>query len=136
MNNQKLSPFEIVNLIYSKERELTLEEIEINYNAYIINRALSFNLDTVFFANELNQHWQLSKKMQFDFLYYGVTKKKRYGKWLKKESDLDEEKIDLVKKYFDYSNTRAREVIPILDKLNVWDEIRNTFKTGGLKNNK
>lgn len=130
------SPFDIVNIISSKERLLTPEELDRDYNAFIINRALSNNYDTIFFANEMNKSWGLSKKLQFHFYFFGIDKRKRYGKWFKKGTDTDEEKIKLIKQYFDYSTIKAKEVLPILDKLDIWDEIRSTFKKGGLKNNK
>ena len=129
---EKLSPFDFVKMIYEKTRIPTEEEIG-DYNPYIINIALSNNLDSVFPANELNANWQLGKRMQFDFLYFILDRRKRYGKWHKKELDREERKIDMVKEYYGYSTARAREVIPILDQQNAWKQIEEELKKGGLK---
>jgi hypothetical protein len=136
MSSLKLSPFDIVNIIYLKERELTDEEIDLWYNAYIINRALSNNLDTIFLANELNMSWQLSKRMQFHFFYYAVDKRKRYGKWHKKEVDAEEEKIQLIKDCYGYSTTKARETLPLIEQQKGWGQLKAEMKKGGIARSK
>ena len=136
MNSQKLTPFDIVNIIYLKERELTEEEIDLWYNAYIINRALSNNLDTIFLANEMNLNWQLSKRMQFHFFYYAVDKRKRYGKWHKKAIDAEEEKLQLIKDCYGYSITKAMEILPLIEQQKGWKQLKAEMEKGGRARNK
>jgi hypothetical protein len=53
----------------------------------------------------------LDKKMQFDFMRFGIRKKKRRSTWLKKET---EENIEIIKQSYGYNNSKAQEVLNIL----------------------
>ena len=50
--------------------------MEKEYPPFIINKCLSGHLDTVLFANEMNQHHFLPKKMQYDFFLNSVRKRR------------------------------------------------------------
>ena len=80
-----MSPFDFVRQINHGKVNLIDEtpELEKEYKQFIINRALSFNHDTVRYANEMNFHNHLDSKLQFDFFLNTIRPKKRYGKWLK-----------------------------------------------------
>jgi len=126
---------EYLNAInYTKESLLDTddESVEKEYTPFVVNRCLSYFIDTVLYVNEMNQRAHSPKKMQFDYLLHSIRKNKRYSKWLKRES---EENLELVKQFYGYSDRRAREVIDMLseDDLN-W--IRNKLETGGARNRK
>jgi len=105
------------------------ESVEKEYTPFVVNRCLSYFMDTVLYANEMNYHNTLSKKMQFDYLVGTIRKNKRYSKWLKRES---EEHLDIVKRFYGYSERRAREVLDILTEDDVqWMEER--LNTGGMR---
>jgi len=79
------------------------------------------------FANELNQYHFLPKKMQYDFFINIVRKKKRFSPWIRQDKVKD---LDYVKKYYDYSNEKAKQALKILteEQLNF---IKSKFETGG-----
>lgn len=108
----------IPSLLQGKNPVLeTEEDIEKHYPPHIINRALSYHPDCIFFAQEMNLHYHLSKKMQHDFLFYGLRKYKRPfpGKWAKKVDDDNYRDIEAIMKAMNYSYQRACEVLPLLN---------------------
>ena len=94
-----MSPFDFVKQINYGKRNLIDEnpELEKEYKQYIINRALSFNYDTVLYANEMNVKNHVDSKLQFDFFLNTIRPKKRYGKWLKRENN---GVLELINKHF------------------------------------
>lgn len=116
--------FDWVNSItYTKENLLDTSEAK-EYNPYITNKSLSYHLDCLLFANEMNMRPYLDKDIQYTFLLNGIRKKKRYSKWEKK---YDNEDIKYIKKYYNYNDEKAHQVIDLLSK----DEIayiKNTYE--------
>ena len=127
---KKLSPFDLANNMMKKTGHMDYEELKGVYNAFMINRIFSNGPHSIFFANEMNQCWQMPVTLQFDFYYFGLPKSNRYNPWPKKEKEL-EFKIDLVKRRYNYSTLRAKEVIPLIDELDLWDEIEADLNLGG-----
>ena len=126
-----MSPFDFVRQINHGKKNLIDEtpELEKEYKQFIINRALSFNHDTVLYANEMNLKNHLDSKLQFDFFLNTIRPKKRYGKWLKRESN---DVLELIKTYYKCSYAKAREYATLLNdsQLNI---IKQRIDTGGLK---
>ena len=108
----KLSDF-LTAINYSKEPLFDTEDdmIHKDYVPFVINRCLSYFPDTIFHANEMNRLNQLEKRLQFDYLSSAIRKRKRYSKWLKDENSKD---LDLIKRNFNYSNSKAKEALSIL----------------------
>ena len=102
-------------------------DLEKKYPSYIINRCLSGHIDAVMFANEMNKHPNLEKKLQYDFFLNSLRKRKRYSPWLRKEQI---ENLELVKKYYGYSNEKAKQVLHILTREQL-SFIRDRLETGG-----
>jgi hypothetical protein len=128
--SEKMELFEVVDNILQKKGLLTEEEIKANYNPFIINRAMANYQDLVFFAEKMNENWQLPPSQQYHFYYFMIDKRKRWAKWPKRDKSLDN-KIALLKEYYGYSTLRARETIPIIDDLNLWDAIKEDLNKGG-----
>ena len=126
-----MSLWEFINQInYGKKNLIDeLPEREREYKPFIINRGLSFNHDTVLYANEMNLKNHLDSKLQFDFFLNTIRPKKRYGKWLKRESN---DVLELIRTYYKCSYAKAREYATLLDdsQLNI---IKQRIDTGGLK---
>jgi hypothetical protein len=61
------------NINLNKENLMSLEN-EKKYNSYLINHFLSGTIDTLFYANEMNQRPFLDKRLQYDFLRFGIKK--------------------------------------------------------------
>ena len=79
---------ELIPSLNLKKHHLIDEELieEKDYNAYMTNRVYSFGDETIFYSNEMNKLHFLDLKMQYDFYFYGLDKRKRYNKWVKSES--------------------------------------------------
>ena len=104
-------------------------DLEKEYSPYIINRCFSGNIDSIMFANELNKHPNLAKKLQYDFFLNSLRKKKRFSPWLRKDQIKN---LDLIKQYYGYSNEKAKQVLNILTKEQL-SFIRDRLETGGKK---
>ena len=103
--------------------------IEKDYPPYIVNRCMSGHLDAIMFANEMNMYNFLPKKMQYDFFINILRTKKRFSPWLRKDTIKD---IDYVKRYYGYSNEKAKQTLTILTKEQL-AFIKSKFETGGTK---
>ena len=104
-------------------------DLEKKYPFYIVNRCLSGHIDAVMFANEMNKHPNLAKKLQYDFFLNSLRKRRRYSPWLRKEQI---ENLELVKRYYGYSNEKAKQVLNILTREQL-SFIRDRLDTGGRK---
>ena len=126
-----MGPFEFTKTINETKRTLIEEdpEVEKDYIPFLVNRSLGYFMDTIMYANEMNQKSSIDHKLQYDFLLNIIRPRKRFSKWLKKSKD---DNIDLVKKFYGYSYTKAKDVVDILseDQLKY---IRSKLDTGGLR---
>ena len=97
------------------------------YPAFIINKCMSHHMDTIMYANEVNQYPELDNVLQYDFFINTVRPRKRFSPWGKKEKAQD---LDIVKQYYGYSDEKALDALRILtsDQL---DFIRSKLDTGG-----
>ena len=118
-----------LNSINQTKKNLIDEDssVEKEYPPYIINRCFSGHLDAIMFANEMNMHHFLPKKMQYDFLLNTLRPKKRFSPWLRKDTIKD---LDYVKRYYGYSNEKAQQALKILTKEQL-NFIKSKFETGG-----
>ena len=107
-----MNPFEYLNAINDTKKDIMIDDIaEKGYNAFMVNRGLSYFHDTILMANEMNQKAHLDNRFQFDFLINIVRKKKRFSKWMKQSSASD---VEVVKEYYGYSNEKARQALSLL----------------------
>jgi hypothetical protein len=123
-----ISPFDFINAInYSKDHLIVDEWSEKQYNAYIINKGLSFSSDTIVQANEMNSRPHVEKKLQFQFLINTIRSRKRFNKWIKPEKIDD---LEMVKEYYGYSTEKARQALSILTPEQI-TMIKQKLKKGG-----
>lgn len=127
----KMNPFDYVNSINHKKNNLMNgsdndELSEKLYNPYVVNKALSYFADTIMFANQINQLHGVDSKLQYEYLLNSIKPKKRFSKWVKRE---DNDEIEMIKLYFNYSDKKARQVYNLLssDQIN---NIRNELVRG------
>jgi hypothetical protein len=99
------------SLSYSK-KDISREDGLKDYESFFINNGFSQHLDTILIANEMNKRPFISKQMHHDYLLNSVRARKRYGKWVKKESL--PEQLDIVMRYYDYSKEKAIEAMKVL----------------------
>lgn len=98
------------------------------FDAFITNRALSMSLDTIMWANEMNKCPGLPKEMQYDFLFYGIPKRRRRLSW-KKKTKLNN--ITIIRQYYECNYGRALEMSRLLtdDEVN---EMATAMNPGGV----
>ena len=102
----------IPSILQTKQPFMLTEQDEKSYSPFMVNRALSFHRDTVLWANEMNKHPNLDKKLQADFLLNTIRAQKRpYSKWHKKAQSSD---LNVIKEYYGYSDAKAEEALKIL----------------------
>ena len=104
-----------LNSINQTKKNLLDEDptLEKEYPPYIVNRCFSGHLDCIMFANEMNIHNNIPKKMQYDFYLNSLRKKKRFSPWLRQDKIKD---LDYVKRHYGYSNEKAKQALRILTK--------------------
>ena len=120
-----------LNSINQTKKNLLDEDptLEKEYPPYIVNRCLSGHLDCIMFANEMNIHNNIPKKMQYDFYLNSLRKKKRFSPWLRQDKIKD---LDYVKRHYGYSNEKAKQALRILTKEQL-TFIKSKFDTGGTR---
>jgi|TARA_B100000953_G_scaffold89132_1_gene72643 hypothetical protein len=109
-----MSPFELIKSISNTKKDIL--ENEKDYNAFMVNRGLSYFPDTVLYANEMNKFHHLDNRLQYSFLINIVRKRNRFSKWNK---SIESENINAIKRYYGYSNEKARDVLPLLSNENL-----------------
>lgn len=125
-----MNPFEYCNAINYTKKNIMIDDItEKTYSSYMVNRQLSYFPDTVLAANEMNRNHHIDSRLQFDFFINIIRKRKRFSKWFKPEQISD---LDVVKKYYGYSNEKARQVLTLLSTDNI-NELKNKVARGGRK---
>ena len=99
------------------------------YPPFIVNKCMSGFTDSILFANEMNMHPHLDKKLQYDFYLNSLRKKKRFSPWLRQDKIKD---LDYVKRHYGYSNEKAKQALRILTKEQL-TFIKSKFDTGGTR---
>jgi hypothetical protein len=129
-----MSPFDYVNEILYGKKNLIKDEIsEKEYSPFLTNRSLSYHMDCIMFANEMNKRHFIDRKLQNDFLLNTIRSRKRpFAKWAKTEKN---ENIECIKTYFGFSDVKAREVLKLLNEEQI-QSIKEGITTGGVKSTK
>jgi hypothetical protein len=138
-----MNPFEFVNSINSAskkslfdgfnalEDELDPDSPSKSYSSFLVNRSLSNFMDTVFFANEMNQQHHLPPKMQYDFLKNAIKPRKRFSKFAK--GIADDNTVKCFMKRYGYSAAKARDAISLLTKEQIEYVVRAMTPQGSKK---
>ena len=126
-----MTPFDFINAIMQSKKNLIVdEETEKEYVPFIVNRGLSYHRDCLLYANEMNRHHFIDKKLQHDFLINTVRSKKRpFVKWAKPEKSDD---LECLKTVYQFSDSKAREAARILSKEQI-QQLKEKTQTGGLR---
>lgn len=107
-------------------------ENDVSGEDFMILRALSQYQDCVEIANLANQklHDKVSSKLLYDFLFYGIPKKRRYsGKWGKQGKKAAE--LEAIQKAFNCNATRAKECMDLMSKDALKELVKDYTDTGG-----
>jgi hypothetical protein len=104
-----------INSINKTKEDLLSDDdaglVEKDYNPFVINRCLSYFPELIYIVNEANQRPDADKKFLYHLLLHTIEARNRFSPWQKQEKSND---LDLIKKYYGYSNQKAKEVLRIL----------------------
>lgn len=114
------------DISYHKENILT-EDNQSQYAPYMVNRFLSMDVSTLMYAQEMNSRPSLDKDLHYEYLINSIRKRKRFFKYIKADTDAN---VKLLAEYYNYSNAKAKEVLPLHSSKRLI-EIATKMNTGG-----
>lgn len=100
---------------------------EKEYDAFMVNRNLSYFPDTVHYANEMNRFSNIPLQAQYHFYFNAISQRRRFSKWAKVENDKN---ILMVSHYYKCNINRAKEYLDLLSKEDI-EFIRKKLDKGG-----
>ena len=125
-----MNPFDFVNdILYGKKNLIVDEATEKEYVPYMTNKSLSYHLDCIMYANEMNRRHHMDKKMQNDFLLNSIrSRKRRFMKWVKPEKSDD---LECIKTAYGYSTAKAKEALRLLSNEEI-SQLKEKTDIGGV----
>ena len=126
-----MNPFDYVNQILQGKKQLIVDDVtESEYVPFLTNRSLSYHIDCVSYANEMNRRSFIDKKLQNDFLLNTIRSKKRpFVKWAKSDKSED---IQCIKTVYGFSDTKALEALRLLTDEQI-QQLKEKTGIGGLR---
>ena len=127
-----MSPFDYVNAINITKQDLIRDSgnitlAEKNYSPFLTNRALSYYVDTVLYANEMNRANHIDSILQNDYYLNSIRVSKRFSKWAKPVESSD---IESIQEYYRVNYNRALEISKVLTTEQI-DHIKTKIIKGG-----
>jgi hypothetical protein len=117
----------IPSILQTKKDVLDNEK---DYKPYLVNRSLSYHIDCILYANQMNMNHHIDEKLQYQFFLNTIRPMKRkFQPWQKASVSKD---IDCVKEYFGYSNDVAKEALRLLTVEQI-TLIKEQLEKGGVK---
>lgn len=99
----------IPSILQTKKDVLDNEK---DYNPYVVNRALSYHIDCILYANQMNMNPSIPGILQYQYFLNSIrSMKRKFQPWQKQEAIKN---LECVKEYFGYSNEKAKEALRIL----------------------
>ena len=124
-----MNPFEFVNSLTYTKNDIMDEHNEKEYAPFLVNRSLSYHQDCVLYANEMNERFDVSHKLQYHYILITIRKRKRFAKWSKPELADD---LKIVMDYYTVSREKAEEYLTLLTKNNI-GVLKTRMNKGGVK---
>jgi len=127
-----MNPFDFVNSVsFSKENLFENPDVKPkDYIPFIVNKSLMSHSDSIFYANEMNQHPNIPNELQYSYLINILRKRKRYSSWKKV---VNNEVVKTLQEYYSCSIPKALEIQKLLTLQEV-EEIKNYLDKGGKVN--
>jgi hypothetical protein len=117
----------IPSILQTKKDVLDNEK---DYKPFLVNRALSYHMDCILYANMMNLNPQLDGKLQYQYFLQTIRPMKRkFQPWQKQETIKD---LECVKEFFGYSDEKAKEALRILSDEDI-SYIKEKTDKGGVK---
>jgi hypothetical protein len=127
-----MNPFEYVNAINISKKDLIRNSenptlAEKDYSPFLVNRALSYYVDTVLYANEMNRANHVDSILQNDYYLNSIRVSKRFSKWAKPVESSD---VESIQEYYKVNYNRALEISKVLTREQI-DHIKTKIIKGG-----
>ena len=127
-----MNPFDFVTAINTTKKDLIRNSenpvlAEKSYSPFLTNRALSYFVDTILYANEINRANHIDFILQNDYYLNSIRVSKRFSKWAKPVEDSD---IESIREYYKVNNNRALEISRLLSREQI-DHIKTRIIKGG-----
>ena len=127
-----MNPFDFVTNINGAKKDLIRDSdnpglMEKEYKPFLVNRALSYFIDTILYANEINQAKHLDSTLQNDYYLNSIRSGKRFSKWAKPIENSD---IESIQEYYKVSYMKALDISKIISKEQI-DLIKTKIIKGG-----
>lgn len=108
------SPFDFVSSVSDNKKDLIKSgtHSESEYIPYIVNKSLSYHLDSLFYANDMNIFANIPKVQQYQYLLSTLKPRKRFGKWQK---PVEDQLVIAIESIFDISLQTARDLAQVLN---------------------
>ena len=104
---------------------------EREYVPFVINRTLSYFVDTILYANEMNTRPGSDNRLQYDYLLNSIRQRSRFSRWSKPEKEV--EALKAIKTAYGYSSQKAKEVMDLFTDDQI-ESLVQRLKTGGVTN--
>jgi hypothetical protein len=129
------TPFDYIASITTNKKNMMCDSendtlAEKQYNAWIVNKGLSYFQDTVLHANLMNINHHLDNRPQYEFLLNSIRPSKRFAKWVKK--DKGDEDLDAICAAYACNKTVGREYLSLLSSKQI-SAIKKQQEIGGTK---
>ena len=125
----KRNPFDFVKSVSYDKKDIMVDDIEEKaYQPFLINKALSYHQDSVFFANEMNGRTHVDNRLQYLFFLNTLRKRQRFSTWSKPYIS---KKLDVIKKYYQISQKEAKEYVNLLSDKQL-RELKKRMNFGGV----
>lgn len=123
------SPFDFVKEIQVNKHDIMTDpQSEKDYVAFIINKTLSYEMDCLLHANEMNRRHHLDRKLQYHYLLHTIRARRRsFHKWSK---PVENDALEAVKEVWECSDRKATEVLRILSASQIEAVMSITHKGG------
>jgi len=113
-----MNPFDFVNAINISKKDLIRDSespdlTEKQYVPFMVNRSLSYFVDTIMYSNEMNRENHVDLKLQNDYYLNSIRSAKRFSKWAKPIKNAD---IESIQEYYKVNYNRALEISKVLTK--------------------
>jgi hypothetical protein len=127
-----MNPFEYVNAINMNKKDLirgseNADLAEKQYVPFMVNKSLSYFVDTIMYANEMNKAHHIDNILQNDYYLNSIRSSKRFSKWAKREENGD---VDCIQEYYKVGYLKALEISKVLSREQI-DQIKIKIIKGG-----
>ena len=111
-----MSPFDWLKQITVEKKpwDTFTEEDKAGFNAFIINKALSYNKDYIQIV-EIAMTYPMPSKQLYQFYCNTIPKKQIWNKWIKSTKDWNEDEIKVLADYFQCSSREIKDSYDLLD---------------------